>query len=470
MQRLRRIPGLLQCLVLAEIATGVTLGLRSTSAPQAYDANDYGSQALQFASGDVSWLAGVHNYLYPAFLAAIHGLGWWSRLGVGVVQIALLYASSFVLTLVLSRCLGLRLASVGTVVFGIAILPASAWSGYWLSEGLAAPLLLMLIALWVLACHRLLLVPSSTRTAAVVFALGLTSGLAWMTRPAFIWMPAVVGLLVGLTILAPRLLPGTRPAGSHVPAPSLLRAASLVVAFLIGALLSFMPQLLLDNNIGHLLKLNLAGDQAQLSAIVWRYATNLTTCGEPGVMFSPLSSDNSLLRSGQLVPPGSPLWAVTAAAAHLVSGWDPLPSPTYMDSWSVSPWIFVTMISGLVLAAPLLAFSLVLAKTRQLWAGRSTSEASAFEARRLAFVASLGGLLVLFAVTQLTMLNTAAEFRYNMLGWLCASTCMVFLFASGWASRQRLAIYAGVGLTISAFVLIIGQMTLNYSAYWLQCR
>ena len=135
--------------VVIEIALGVALGLRSTSSPQAYDADRYAQEALQIASGDGSWLAATpHLYLYPAFLALLHTLGLWSsphpsageRLLVGVVQIALLYAASLVLIAILARCLRMRLVSAGVIVCGIAILPAAAWGGYWLSESVAAPL------------------------------------------------------------------------------------------------------------------------------------------------------------------------------------------------------------------------------------------------------------------------------------------------------------------------------------------
>jgi len=73
-------------------------------------------------------------------------------------------------------------------------------------------------------------------------------------------------------------------------------------------------------------------------------------------------------------------------------------------------------------------------------------------------------------VTQLELLMTGTEFRFNLLGWLSAAVCLVFLIASGWLSRKRLALLLGVGVTMSAFILIIGQMTLFYSPYWIQCR
>ena len=449
-----------------EVALGAVLGVRSTGALQAGDTALYAQEALQTAAGDVSWLAGVHNFVYPAFLALLHALGLWSRLWVGVVQIALLYSASLVLMLVLSRCLRLRLVSTGVVVCGVVILPAAAWSGYWLSESLAAPLLLVVLALWVLTCYRVLIRPAALSTAATICALGLASGLAWMTRPALIWVPAVVGLMVGLMILASMLLAGTRGHGLTARLP--LWAVSLMAAFLAGAALAVIPQLALDRNIGHLLKLDLAGGQFQGSSVVWRFNSNFSGCGPPPLVFSPLSGDVGTL--AQMVTPRSPLWGLTGVAAHLVSGWDPLPSPTYMTSFSVYPWILVTLVSGFVCAAPFVASYRLAAEGRSLWADRRLRGEVPVDISRFAFAASVAGTVVFFGVTQLELLMTGTEFRFNLLGWLSAAVCLVFLIASGWLSRKRLALLLGVGVTMSAFILIIGQMTLFYSPYWIQCR
>jgi hypothetical protein len=478
---------LLWPVLVIEIALGVVLGLRSTSSPQAYDTHTYAVQALQLASGDGSWLAtGAHNYLYPAFLAVLHMLGLWGnsplpaspadvspldgRLGVGVVQIALLYAASLFLMAVLSRCLRARLVSIGVVVCGVAILPAAAWSGYWLSESLAAPLLLVIIALWVWTCYSVLLRPGSMSTMAIICGLGLASGSAWMTRPALIWVPAVVGLLLGLMILASTLWLRTRHHDLSVPPPSYLRAVGLIAAFLFGAALSLVPQLAFDSSIADAFKLNLAGQQAQGSSTIWRYATNVSGCGSPGLAFSPLSTDVAPMLSGQIQAPSSPVWWLTTAAAHLVSGWDPLPSPNYATSLTLSPWIYATMVSGFLVAAPLLIFSWLVSEMRSLWAGWRLRAESSVDMSRFAFAASIAGLLVFFGVTQVELLGTATEFRFNLMGWLSAGACLVFLIASGGLSRKRLALYVSMSVSLSAVILIIGQMTLDYSAYWLACR
>jgi hypothetical protein len=165
---------LLWLLLIIEIAVGVVLGVQATGSPQAYDADDYAREALQMASGDGSWLAFAHNYLYPAFLALLHALGLWSsgdsagRLAVGLVQLTLLYSASLVLMAVLSRCLHMRRVSVAVVVAAMAIVPAAAASGYWVSEAVAIPVLLMVIALWVLTCYRVLLRPGARSTIAPI--------------------------------------------------------------------------------------------------------------------------------------------------------------------------------------------------------------------------------------------------------------------------------------------------------------
>jgi hypothetical protein len=459
----------LALVLVGEIALGVVLGLRSTTSPQAYDADYYGTESLRIAAGDGSWLAGAHNYLYPAFLAALHTLGFWDRLGVGVVQIGLLYVASFTLAAVLSRCLRVPFLTAGVVACGIAILPAAAWSGYWLSEGLAAPVLLFVIALWVLSCYRVLLRPGALSTAAITFGLGLASGSAWMTRPALIWVPIVVGLLAVMTILAPTLLFRSRLPNPDAQPSSRLRPVGLIVAFMFGLMLSLVPQLALDPNISHLLKLDLAGLQAQGASTIWRYSTNLSSCGPPGLVFSPLSSDTEPLKLGQIAPPDSVLWRLTTSVAHLVSGWDPRPTPTYATSLSNRPWVLVTLASGFVCAAPLLLTSRFVAEIRRIWAGWRVRHVVAMDMSRVAFAASVAGLLVFFGVTQWALMRTATEFRFNLMGWLSGGACLVSLTAAGWLSRDKLALYVVIGATISLIVLIIGQMTLDYSAYWLQC-
>ena len=105
-----------------------------------------------------------------------------------------------------------------------------------------------------------------------------------------------------------------------------------------------------------------------------------------------------------------------------------------------------------------------------MWAGRRLRTESAVDLSRFAFVASLLGLLALFGVTEIALLRTATEFRFNLMGWLSGGACLVFLIGSGWMSRSRLVAYLGTSLALSAVIFLIGQMTLNYSQYWLQCR
>lgn len=474
-------------LLVFEIVAGVFLGLKSTHQPQEFDPRAYAAEALAVSSGNGSWLAtSAHNYLYPAFLSLLHSLGLWNafnpapidgRFEVGVVQIALLYAAAIFLTAVLSRCLRVKFVSAGAVVCAIAVIPAAAWSGYWLSESLAVPLILLVIALWVWTCYRLFLRPGSVSTMAIIFALGLASGSAWMARPALIWVPVGIACMTGLLIVASTLLLRVRNRDLRLPLPSYPWAIVLFAVLLIGAALSLVPQLALDGNISDALKLNLAGGQAQGSLIEWRYATNLTgyltnqpVCGPAAIVFSPLTSDIWSTIDGTIRVPGSPLWTISTMVAHLVSGWDPLPSPTYMHSWTVFPWILVTLVSGFVVAGPVLACSGLVTEARSMWAGWRLRTESAVDVSRFAFVASLLGLLALFGVTEIALLRTATEFRYNVMAWLSGGACLVFLIASGWMSRNRLVRYVGISLALSAVIFLIGQMTLNYSQYWLQCR
>jgi len=312
---------------------------------------------------------------------------------------------------------------------------------------------------------------------AIIFGLGLASGSAWMTRPALIWVPVVVGCLLGLVILWYMLALRPRRGDLNAQPPSILGTTGLLGAFLVGAILALFPQLAFDSSIDHLLRLELAGDQAQWSSNIWRYATNLSKCGPAGLVFSPLPPGTAPLALGNNGAADSPVWGLTAMVAHLVSGWDPLPSPTYATSLTMKPWVIVTLVSGFVCAAPLFAGSWAMGEIRNLRSSLHQTQGGShlnreveFDPSRLAFLASVVGVLVFFGVTQIQLMRTATEFRFNLVGWLGATVCMAFLIASGWPTRKRLFLYAGVGVIISSVVLIIGQMTLDYSQYWLGCR
>jgi hypothetical protein len=225
---------------------------------------------LKIGSGDATWLANFHNYLYPSFLALLHAIGIWDRLGVGAVQLALLYVGTFVLAAVLWRCYKIPFVYAAIVTCGIALLPAAAWSGYWLSESLAAPVLMLAISLWVLTCYGVMIRPGARSTAAVVVGLGFASGSAWMTRPALLWLPVVVVAMIALMVPASLLIRRSGPDPQSQDALSIVRAVGLVGAVLAGTALSLVPQLVLDDQVMHLFKLDLAQWQAHRATTMRR--------------------------------------------------------------------------------------------------------------------------------------------------------------------------------------------------------
>jgi hypothetical protein len=88
---------------------------------------------------------------------------------------------------------------------------------------------------------------------------------------------------------------------------------------------------------------------------------------------------------------------------------------------------------------------------------------------RVAFAASVAGLLVFVAATRYAVMRSATEFRFNLMGWLSAGACLVALMAGGWSLRHRLALYLGIGAALSVAILVVGQIALDYSSYWIQC-
>jgi hypothetical protein len=421
---------------IALVALGVFLGIAAAGSPQCCDADAYWDEAYWSTTGGWSsgWLGPVHNYGYPVFIALLRDIRPVARLGVAIAQLALLYVAAIALALSLARSTRSSFPTAMAWVSAIALLPAAAWSGYYLSEALAAPVLLLMLALGIAAC----LGPTSGafRLGAIA-ALGLVSGFAWMVRPALIWVPAVLGSLV----LGACLIVGWR--GSR-------RALLLPLAFAGGLFLAVLPQWTLGGNI---LKTDLARQQSGTSDVVWRYGTNLSDCGPMPLVFSPLTDDVGEVLSGTLAVPDTISWRMTAVAAHLISGWDALPSPTYITSLRDGRWGLVTGLSGFFILGPVLAAAAA-------WQSRKGPRGE---------VVVLIGLLSLFAVSQAALAVTAAEFRFNLPGWVIAGTCLAFLTATGRWTRAHVGMWLAGGALVSLGVYFMGQMTLSYSPYWLAC-
>jgi hypothetical protein len=270
-----------------------------------------------------------------------------------------------------------------------------------------------------------------------VAALGLVAGFAWMVRPAFVWIPATIGYLT----LGASIPLGWR--GSR-------RALLLPLAFVGGLLLAVLPQSSLG---GDPIKLELARAQSGWSQVVWRYGTNLSDCGPVALVFSPLTDDREDTFSDKLTIPTTVPWRLATLTAHVVSGWDARPSPTYITDLRNGPWLLVTGVSGFFILGPALA-------AVALWRSRKGPRAE---------VVVLFALVSLFVASQLALAVTATEFRFNLPGWIIAGTCLAYLTATGRWTRPQVGVWLAGGALVSLAVYTIGQITLNYSATWLAC-
>jgi hypothetical protein len=298
----------------------------------------------------------------------------------------------------------------------VALLPAAAWSGYWLTEAIMAPVTLVLIGCWLLFAVR--------PTPLLAIAVGALSGLAWMSRAAFVWVPPVAAAGIAVALLRE---------------PSKLRRVSSVALFVVGVVCAVLPQWLKDPSVDGVVHLSNASYNSRKAPAILRAATNLSGCGNLAMVFSPLTSQLDSIDAGTVRAPESINWRATVGVAHIVSGWDARPSPTYGTRLSQWPWLLVTLVSGLVILAP---FKLAADERRA-------------ETRTAAF-----GLLALFLLTQAQLAVTPVEFRYNLVGWMVAGVSLVIL---GRSIDRRYLAYA---VAVTAFIVLIGQFTLYYSPAW----
>src|SRR5262245_48545830 len=211
-------------LAVVGICAGLGLALLAASAPQCCDAAVYHQEGRALLAGDWrgSWLPDKHNYLYGAFHGAMIAAGAGNRVPIVIVQLGLLYASVALLAMAIARVFQRQFAPVFAGVSLVALLPAAAWSGYWLTEAIATPIILSLIACWLLFAMR----PAPL----LALAVGTLSGMAWMLRPALVWLPPFVA--VGLVVALRR-------------EPSRHRTLSSVALFLIAVVAVVLPQWLI---------------------------------------------------------------------------------------------------------------------------------------------------------------------------------------------------------------------------------
>ena len=75
----------------------------------------------------------------------------------------------------------------------------------------------------------------------------------------------------------------------------------------------------------------------------------------------------------------------------------------------------------------------------------------------------------MFMASQVVLGLSAAEFQFNVAGWLLAAACFALLSTLGWWTRRRMAAVLAIAFGISTIVFIAGQLTLRYSSDWIAC-
>jgi hypothetical protein len=264
-----------------------------------------------------------------------------------------------------------------------------------------------------------------------------------MVRPAYLWLPFFLIFWLNLTY-------------KLILANTLKKLALGLVAIIIIALPQYIsvttqPTKYLRPILDGVLRLNLAQGQTEWSKNIYRYATNVSSCGTQSLNFSPnnltigqATNDNYSYNIFEMFK---------TYLLHIVSGWDALPGPSYIQSISYFPWIFVTIFSGFFIASPIVLSFLLFSKRNKL---QNTE-------RKFAIT-----LLALFLVSQIVLLNTATEFRFNIFGWMVSGLIWIFLIAVLKVNLKTKPT-AILILILTLTVVAIGQYTLNLSDVWRSC-
>jgi hypothetical protein len=416
--------------------------------PQCCDVNLYLSEASNIKylgflpQSGTPWLSAYHNYMYPSFLFLARSIGLTSRTSISMLQFALIFGACILISVRLHKVLALSVIQLMSITLLAAFFPILAFSGYTLTESLASALLIIWFGLWL---ELVLKKYSSFEHYLLLLITSLVSGIIWMTRPSLVWIPLTHIICVVVIELKVPTSIGSRL--KHSVGSALMTLGVLVLVA--------MPQYLITRGtrtiVNGVFHLDDWATNRTLYPSLLRYVTNMSGCGPLRLFFSPDGQTAEALSSGHYN--SSPIYRLIGFIARWCSGWDAVPSPlTYVDHLSNFPWIFLSALSGFLIAAP---FFLALCRRNPgLLEGRM----------RFAEL----GLLFIFIVSQIAMGITDGEFRYNFAGWIFAGLSLVLLpqhFKDGFPWRR----YVAVSLSISFFVIVVGQLTLSFSQAWLAC-
>jgi len=414
------------------------LAAKASGLKQCCDAVAYFNESVYIFSGDKN-IAQAHNYGYPLFIKLLTALGADSTLKISLVTDLLLLISACYFVKTCKKYFNLKSSSLYTIVL-ISCVPISyGFSGFLLTEALIAPLFFILLNLLIVNQFA-----TSEKLWIITYLLIMvTASYSWMVRPALLWLP--IFLLVWLSFTNKTRL-------AQITAKFAMGVFTiLIVAIPQYLLVTTQPQKFQRPWLDGVLHLNLAQGQSEWSKNIYRYATNLSPCGAPPFNFSPNNLSYEQAMSNQYEY--SIFELLKSFLLHLFSGWDALPGPSYIQDISYLPWILVTLFSGFFLSAPIILFYLVFFRRVPF----------KIPERRSALL-----WLALFLASQIFLLNTATEFRFNLFGWMVSGFIWIYLIST---LREHLRIkpILMISFILTISVLVVGQYTLNLSNVWKNC-
>jgi hypothetical protein len=425
------------------------------------DANSYLSESSNLLANNFdyanNWLSSAHNYLYPTFLALLNHLGIVSREGIAISQGLLLAAGVLFLCKVIAKKYGGNWRLISFPISTLMCFFSYGYSGFILTEALVLPLTLFLVSFIVIGKPEVKKQKKGGRTKSIYFVQSsqsiilFFSTLLWLTRPGLIWI-FFCGFLWTITAQL------RKRSSLHTFSK---RAITATISLILVFILTIPQYLSIEKNPGskftNFFKLNLNSLQVNSSKQIMRYATNLSECGSPAMYFkNPKFPDFSWSFSGIF---GNLIARLSNLSMHLISGWDALPSITYIQKLSYFPYVFLTLLSGFYIVATL-EFSRSTFHKANLWRSKKSSELDLFPITDFL-------LLFIFALLEFSLFTTSTEFRFNIIGWVIASTFIGIRMVNNNIHNYRH--YFTISVCVSLLVLILGQMTLTTSDVWNFC-
>ena len=422
----------------ALLALCVGLALRSSDLPQCCDSVRYHDEAISILALDPAESLGTdHNYGYGAWLAVLYKAALTTRAEVAVAQVTALLAS---LVFISFQIPANRHTFLNWLLLLVGVPMAWSYSGFTMTEALIAPIAIALLALlW-----RLISQDPNARPIKLVVAIGVSAGALWAVRPGLLWLPVITAVAVPFLH---QVSSGERPRIT-------LRARSYGYLAMASSAIAAIPQLFIARSLGAtisngVLHLQLAAAQRLIGPSVWRYATNLSGCGDTQAYFSPHAQNQTeawaAARGGLTV-----LDKLTSALFHVVSVLDPTPAPGFAARFEINSFVLLTLLAGFILAPTL--WSLI-HPIRNLVAGATRATLTTW---------SLLAMLTLAAAAP-----TGAEYRFGILAIISMGCVAALSLTTAIGPRWKMWFW---GTLLSTATLIgLTMLTLQTSEAWKTC-